>query len=133
MKEIWKNIDGYEEIYQVSNLGRVKRLKKKNIDVRAKSYIDEHILKNRKNNYGYLEVILHTNGKGHPKKVHRLVAETFIPNPDNKPQVNHKDYNTTNNHVNNLEWVTHSENIKHSWMNPNRKKSTRYAGCNRGH
>lgn len=67
------------------------------------------------NNWGYLQVKLGKYSKTHP--VHRLVAECYIPNPENKPQVNHKDGNKQNNHYSNLEWVTIKENINHSWLN----------------
>ena len=64
---------------------------------------------------GYFGMNLYSNGRGYPKRVHRLVAETFIPNPENKPEVNHKDGNKQNNSVDNLEWVTRSENMLHAY------------------
>jgi hypothetical protein len=66
------------------------------------------------NNHGYKQAVLCTDGKRHPSRVHRLVADAFIPNPDNLPEVNHKDGDKTNNHVNNLEWCTHATNMKHA-------------------
>ena len=95
MKEIWKDKKDYEGRYQVSNWGRVKSLKRKNV-------LKEKILKPYVDKDGYLTVMLNN-----PRKtflVHRLVAEAFIPNPDNLPQVNHKDENKQNNVVINLEW-----------------------------
>ena len=105
MKELWRDIVGYEELYQVSNFGRVKSLNY-NKTKKAK------ILKGRSG--VYLHVGLYKHGYAEDFNVHRLVAEVFIPNPDNLPQVNHKDGNKHNNHVNNLEWVTVSENAFHS-------------------
>ena len=109
MSEIWKDVVGYEGLYQVSNLGRVKsleRLDKNNHPVKEK------ILKQACDGVGkgYLYVNLGRMGRG---KIHRLVAEAFIPNPYNKPEVNHIDGNTKNNRVDNLEWVTHQENCIH--------------------
>ena len=100
MDEIWHDIDGYKGLYQVSNKGRVKSLK----------YGKERILKPDWNAGGYLKVHLFKNAAAQDRLVHRLVAEAFIPNPENKPQVNHKDENKFNNCVNNLEWSTAKEN-----------------------
>lgn len=108
MKEIWKNIPGFENLYQVSNLGRIKSIPKKHNLKNNHYYITkEKILTNMKNNKGYLRVIL--NGKYY--FIHRLVAQTFIPNEDNKPIINHKDCNPLNNNVDNLEWCTQQENV----------------------
>ena len=107
MKEIWKDIKGYEGLYQVSNLGRVKSLE------RYDSYnrkVDEKILKT-KENLGYIYVNLHKNGIQKGYKVHRLVAEAFIPNPDNKPCVDHINTIKDDNRVDNLRWVTYEENM----------------------
>ena len=99
MKGIWKDIEGYEGLYQVSNMGRVRSLTRNNI-----------ILKKTITNRGYERVPLYKNKKSKLFRVHRLVANAFIPNPDNLPQVNHKDENKLNNCVDNLEWCTQEYN-----------------------
>lgn len=114
--EIWKPIKNFEGLYEISNLGRIKALPRRKNCNRGYGIMREHYMK--PNNYGtsdYYRVPL-TN-KNHIKKyylVHRLVAETFIENPNNLPQVNHKDGNKANNKVDNLEWCTASFNLKHA-------------------
>jgi hypothetical protein len=100
--EIWKDIPDYEGLYQASNLGNIKSLKK-NI-----------ILRQNGDNYGYMQVILYNGETRKTGKAHRLVGKAFIENPENKPQINHKDGNKKNNHVSNLEWLTNRENKKHA-------------------
>ena len=108
--EEWKTIPNYEE-YQVSTLGRVKRLAYyKNVCGGSKQYCEEKILKPQKRKRGYQAVMLSKNSKVKSFLVHRLVAMVFIPNPDNLPQVNHKDENTSNNRVDNLEWCNQCYN-----------------------
>lgn len=109
--EIWKDIEGYEGRYQVSNLGRVKSLAK-TIDVggKTKRFQPERVLKPSKGVKGYLLVALYKNKRSKMKRVHRLVAEAFIPNPQKMPSVNHKDENKENNKAENLEWCTHKYN-----------------------
>lgn len=105
--EIWKDIKNYEGIYQVSNLGRIKRLDYIASDGRK---LKQRIKKPTLSNNHYLMIWFGVNKKRKAFLVHRLVAETFISNPDNLPQVNHKDENKLNNNVNNLEWCTHLYN-----------------------
>lgn len=106
MIEEWKDIKGYEGLYQVSNLGRVKRLKGEYVK-------SERVLKPLKHGNGYMGVDLCKHSKAKRFSVHRLVAQAFIPNQDNKAQVNHIDEDKTNNMVSNLEWCTSKENINH--------------------
>lgn len=112
MNEVWKDIKGYEKIYQVSNFGKVKRLTFINGNVKLQK---ERMSTPTNNGHGYLIVGLSKNGKRKNFYVHRLVAETFLDNLNNLPQVNHKDGNKKNNRVDNLEWCTASENQIHSY------------------
>lgn len=120
LNEIWKDIKGYEGLYQVSNLGRVKALERKftyNINTKIlKEKIKKQCETSKRNGkQGYLCTRLKDkNGNSKCLYTHRLVAEAFIPNPDNKETVNHIDGNKHNNNVNNLEWNTFSENNKHA-------------------
>lgn len=118
--EIWKDIKGYEGLYQVSNLGRIKSvdrivIMKHYSGCNATHSYKGKILKQQKDKYGYMRVALSKNGKIKLKQVHRLVAETFIPNPENKPTVNHEDGNKENNVVANLSWATHQEQTMHAF------------------
>ena len=112
MQEIWKDVKGFEGLYQVSNMGNVKSLGRKVYNYFQK----ERILQPAKIN-GYLRVALFKDSHCKNYLVHRLVAEHFITNPDNKPQINHKDGNKENNVWTNLEWTTASENQKHAFKN----------------
>ena len=103
--EIWKPKKDYEGLYEVSNLGRIKSLGNGN-----SNNSKERILKPGKVKGGYLQVYLSKNRENKRFYVHRLVAETFIPNPDNLPFINHKDEDKTNNRVDNLEWCTREYN-----------------------
>jgi len=118
MIEIWKDIKNYEGCYQVSNYDNVKSIERiVNHSIYGKLLIKSKILKTSVTNKGYLIVGLWKNNKGKSKTIHRLVIGTFISNPNNKLQVNHKDGNKTNNYLTNLEWSTSSENIKHAYNN----------------
>lgn len=110
MNEQWKDIQGYEGLYQVSNLGRVKGIDR--ISANG-SHLKEKILSQKHTTKGYLRVIFCKNNKVKYFLVHRLVAEEFILNPNNLPQVNHIDENKTNNQVDNLAWVTSKENANY--------------------
>lgn len=112
-KELWKDVVGYEGRYQVSNMGRVKSLERKVWNGRGYGTVSEKILKPRKNKYGYLDVLLHRDGKAKRYRVNRLVASAFIPNPQGLPEVNHINEDKTDNSLENLAWVTHKENINH--------------------
>lgn len=127
MKEIWKNINGYEGFYCVSNMGRVKsvkRLIRRNDGTIQKTR--SHILRLHQTGNGYYQVQLSKNNKSKYLLVHRLVAEAFLSNPENKKQVNHKDGNKKNNNVDNLEWMTCSENALHAFSNNLRKVNKTY-------
>ena len=123
MQETWKDIKGYEGLYQVSNLGKIKSLKKEvNFysglykEVKKRKY-KERIINLKKTNRGYTNITLYKNGIRKHFNVHRLVADTFILNPNNLSEVNHKDGNKENNSINNLEWVTNMENMQHAIRN----------------
>lgn len=107
MEEHWKDIKDFEGLYQVSNWGRVKSLK----------WGKEKIMTPRKDRGGYLQVHLCKDGKQYMKLAHRLVAQHFIDNPNNLPEVNHKDENKQNNHFENLEWCTRAHNNNYGSRN----------------
>lgn len=106
MKEIWRDIEGYENLYQISNLGRVKSLGN---DKTRK----EKILKVCRHTFGYLLVGLFKDGNQKSYYIHRLVACAFLPNPDNLSEINHKDEDKTNNRVENLEWCNRKYNMNY--------------------
>lgn len=120
--EIWKNIKGYENLYQVSNLGRIKRLrgfiyKKNHTENKIKYIKQEKILKTFVNSRGYFVVTLHKNGNPKQYQLHRLIALSFIDIIEGRPCVNHKNGKKTDNRISNLEWVTIKENSQHSFDN----------------
>ncbi len=112
MEEIYKDIKGYEGKYQISNLGNVKSLPKGDGNGNKERILKQEVVKRDHTNYR--RVTLSKNGETERFQVHRLVAEAFIDNPENKPFVNHIDNNGETNTVSNLEWCTHSENMMHS-------------------
>ena len=115
MSEEWRDVVGYEGLYQVSSEGRVKSFK----------WNKERFLKPRGNRGGYLQVNLYAGG-GKPKKfyVHRLVCEAFHDNPDNKPQVNHVNEDKADNRACNLEWCTAEENTNFGTRNERSRKNS---------
>jgi len=112
--ENWKPVKGYEGLYEVSDFGNVRTLDPRHYQT---------VKTQKKNKDGHMRVWLSRNSKKRPFFVHRLVAISFIPNPENKPVVNHIDGNPSNNHVSNLEWSTRSENDKHAFRLGMRKPS----------
>lgn len=110
MIEIFKDIKGYYGLYQISNLGRVKSLNYKRTG-------KERILKPQKVKNNYLQVLLCKQGKVKRHYVHRLVSQAFLPNPQNLPEINHKDENPLNNVISNLEWCTRLYNMNYGTRN----------------
>ena len=106
---------GFEGLYEVSNAGKVRSVDRYiNGKNGSHSFIKGIMMKLQTSHKGYYNVVLHKNGNHFTKAVHRLVAEAFIPNPNNLPQVNHIDTNKKNNNVSNLEWITNEDNMKHA-------------------
>ena len=115
MTEIWKDIQGYEGFYQISNLGNVKSLER--VIDKGNGILQhrkERIMNKRESVDGYYIAKLNVNKKSTSIAIHILVARHFIDNPNNYPEVNHKDCNRKNNQVDNLEWCTHQQNVEHS-------------------
>lgn len=112
-QEIWKDIKGYEGLYQISNLGRVKSLERLCRSPKGNRRVCERILSMSAGKARYYTVPLAKNGVVKSAKIHRLVATHFIPNPMNYPCINHKDENLLNNRVENLEWCSKEENRRY--------------------
>lgn len=121
MKEIWKDVVGYEGLYQVSNLGNVKSVEREMQNYRGNKFIKvSKPIGKFINKYGYIRVTLYKNGTPRAFTVHRLVATAFIPNPMGLKDINHIDFNKKNNNIENLEWCSRSYNVKHAIKhNPN--------------
>lgn len=119
--EIWKPVVGYEGLYEVSNLGRVRSVSRIVHTKRGNDEYDYHVkgkvVEPQERRHGYLAVFLYgkesKNGRFTQKSVHRLVAEAFIPNPNGYSEVNHRDENKQNNVLENLEWCDHKQNCHH--------------------
>lgn len=107
--EVWKDIQGYEGLYQISNLGRVKSLPRGNKK--------ERIRVPRASNNGYLYMVLSKENKAHTIRIHKEVAKAFIPNPLNLKSVNHKNLDKTDNRLCNLEWMSMMDNVHHAREN----------------
>ena len=117
-EEIWRPIVGYEGLYEVSNTGRVRSLDRYvKCDYEKYRLHKGKVLSPGKDKDGYLSVVLSCNGKHKKIAVHRLVAQAFIPNPDDLPIINHKDEDKTNNRVDNLEWCTVKYNMNYGTRN----------------
>jgi hypothetical protein len=114
MEEIWKPLIGFECCYEISNLGKIRSYKRQGSKSEFLTY--------KITGYGYPAVNLRCNGKKFFKAIHRLLAEHFIPNPDNLEMVNHKDNDKSNYNLDNLEWVTRGQNIAHGFLIKGRKR-----------
>jgi len=130
MEEVWKDIQGYEGYYQISNLGSVKSLERKLPHNKFKNVIcnyKERIMKQNNDTKGYPSIMLRVNNVIKTLRIHRLVAQAFIPNPENKPQINHINGIKTDYSIINLEWCNQSENNTHAY-----KTGLRTSECVRG-
>ena len=115
--EVWKDVVNYEHIYMVSSLGNVKRKERTIIVNGVSKKLKEKTTKTHYDDRGYKKIVLHINKKSFKTGVHRLVAMAFIPNLENKPQVNHINGIKHDNRIENLEWVTNQENNLHAVKN----------------
>lgn len=123
MEEVWKDVQGFEGIYQVSNLGRVRSLDRYVECVDSFRHYKGKIMKQDKKKNGYMQICLRRQQVHKQVLVHRLVADAFIPNVDNLPEVNHKDENKENNCVENLEWCTQAYNNSYGEGHKQRSKN----------
>ena len=127
-EEIWRDVIDFNGIYQVSNKGRIKSVKRK-VNSRYGEYKtvpEKYLALNKDKNTHYISITLSLNCKRITRFIHRLVAEAFIDNPENKCCVNHIDGDVTNNCVENLEWVTMSENSKHAYSKSRKRIKTNW-------
>lgn len=114
MKEIWKDIEGFEGIYQISNLGQVKSLEKIDRCPNGGLFTRPEIIMKQSDSDGYKRVQLYKDGKSKQKLIHRLVCEHFVENPENKSEVHHIDFDKSNNYYLNLRWSTSKENVNYT-------------------
>lgn len=126
MQEIWKDIKNYEGMYQVSNLGNVRSLTRRVNTFNGFRTTKGKVLKPLLSNTGYYRVDLKRNQSDNYVSIHKLVAEAFVPNPNNYTVINHKDNDRLNNYATNLEWCTQSYNVKYAYINGNAKSTP---GC----
>lgn len=126
-REIWKDVKGYEGLYQVSNFGEIKHLPYDFRNISGTHHINERKLIPHTNNNGYYMVDLYKNNKRKTLLLHRLVAQAFVENPNNYPIVNHKDNTPSNCNASNLEWCTLSYNSQYSYNTTNRAKTTKWS------
>lgn len=136
MKEIWKPIKNYENIYQISNYGRIRSLDRYiTYPDGHKQFCQEQLMYPGKTHSGYLQIGLNKNHRTYRYYVHQLVAQAFLDNPYHYTEIHHKDYDKTNNNVNNLMWITHEENILDLYFrkgykdSSNKFKTHRCADC----
>jgi len=118
-KEAWRPVVSFEGLYEISNKGNIRSVTRSVFhsgNGRGHLLIGKQ-LSARINNYGYVSTRLNKSGKTFTRFIHRLLAEAFIPNPENKKCVNHKDGNKLNNALDNLEWLSHQENMIHAYKN----------------
>ena len=121
--EVWKDIEEFKGLYQVSNLGQIRSIDRiTEYKTGAKRLTKGVVLSIGKNKLGYSQVGLSKNDKCYSRRVHRLVAQAFIPNPNRYKEINHIDGNKQNNNVGNLEWCNRKQNIRHAINNGLRKK-----------
>lgn len=126
--EIWRDVKGYEGKYQVSNLGNVRSVDRTIFNACGVMVTRRGtMLKPIQNRGGYMKVTMHKEGKVNTELIHRLVAEAFVQNHNNLPQVNHKDGNKRNNDVSNLEWCTALSNMHHAKQQGLRNNALEYA------
>ena len=117
-EEVWLPVIGYDGLYEVSSWGKVKSLRRKTLGIWGGGKMSNgKLLKQTISKFGYIRITLSKNGKPIQFSVHRIVAKAFIENPKELPCINHKDSNRTNNHIENLEWVTYKENSHHAAVN----------------
>lgn len=130
-QEIWKDIKDYEGLYQISSFGRYRSCDRYIIynnnrwGGTSKVFLYGKIMKHSKNNSGYCTICLHKDNKPKTFLLHRVVAQAFIPNPNNLPEVNHKDENKENNNVDNLQWCTRVFNNNYGKLNKDGRRKSR--------